>query len=554
MRRGASLCAFLLALNLATSCEDEDAQVLPPLLDAGELLVLDAGALERDAADDDVADVDAPSEGDAAEQDVSDDDAGLALADAGVDAGGPETGELDAPGPEVPEDVAAEGRDDEVFGGEEASSDLEGTEPGGGRPGMQREGVQPEDMQRGVQRPGVPPYAGVPIPGQLFGQGFFDPLPLGGGELFDVASLASGYTAVVMKNVALRLDEDINVFVVSLSGVLVPLGMGLVDLDEPLSLQLVVDEAEVRISEEDLNRLFTRYLFDGEDSFGGDRLGSEGPLRDVSVELAKGRLRLRGSLREDGDDIEVRGTLEPTPGGDVALHPTSLRREEKPVPLLDDIFEEGLSGVGVNDVPRGGSFGGGFGGGGMAFGGALAAPSGPAVWLEADALFFDPEAILPGPLLEAEVIDVTVRGSYVRLLLEGPAPEVKTLGPPDDVKNYVELRGGALRFGKLVMQRADVLLMDADASDPFDLSLRDYDQQMVAGTTQVRSDLGLALTLPDFDEITDLDLEEDDPFGDDADGNEDEDEDEDAGDDDSDDDDSDDSDDSDDVDTADEEE
>lgn len=338
-------------------------------------------------------------------------------------------------------------------------------------------------------------------------------MPLYPGESFDVATLSGGYTAVVMKNIALRIDEDVNVFVVSLTGALVPVATDLVDLDQPGRLQIVVDEAEVRISEEDLERLFSRYLFEEDDDFGDDfGEGPESPLRDVEVTLERGRVVLKAELEEGGDDVELRGTLEPTVSGDVALIPTALRRDEKPVDALDDIFEEGVGATSFGDDDLGAGF--------------ANVSAGPALWLDEDAIYFDPEAILRAPALDADVIDVKTSGKYVRLLLEGNAPEVKTLGPPGDPENYVEMRGGAVRFGKVVMPRADLLFLDADPSDPLDLSLHRFDEQVIAGETRMRPDLGLESTLPDFDEIDESAFEvpdEDEAADDDEDGGTDED-------------------------------
>lgn len=490
MWRGAPLFAFSLTLGLALACGDPNeqkfpfsyepdeerpapeetapAEELPP--EGGEDVVLDAGEPSLDAEI-----VDAALEEDDAGLDTAEDTSAV---DAGEDIDDP-FGEGDAG---VEEDLGAPAEesvggtaDDEVFGTDDGQDEpLNATDGDAGQapfgqmpPGMARRGP--------ILFPPVPPGGGIAT------------MPLYPGETFDVATLAGGYTAVVMKNVAARLDEDVNVFVVSLTGALVPMGTDLVDLDRPGDLRLVVDEAEVRISAEDLGRIFERYLFEEDDSFGADfGSGPESPLRDVEVSLERGRVVLKGELEDGGDDVELRGTLEPTVSGDIAFIPTSLRRDDKPVDSLEDIFEEGLGSLDIdNDEGNGlGSVG-----------------AGPALWIDADALYFDLEGIVRAPALDADVIDVRTTGEYVRLLLEGNAPEVKTLGPPGDPQNYVEMRGGAVRFGKVIMPRADMLFLDADESDPLDLSLHRFDEQVIAGETRLRPDLGLEATLPDFEDI-----------------------------------------------------
>lgn len=473
LRRGRALWACWLALLIASSCEDGDAQVLPSLERdppsttttrerpaEAEIVLVDAGLVEPA----DAAEGDAGHAGDAGDvADAVDEDLGPADAVGHSEREGADDGRL---------------REDQVFDDTSAF------------------GTRSPQADVRQESAGEPPPRGARLPpgAPLMPPSGLDYGSLFAGHTFDVASLSGGYTTVVMKKVALRLDDDINLFVVSLSGVLVPLELGLVNLDEPGSVELIVDEAEVRISQDDLERLFTRYLFDDDedddDVFGGRSGGGgfsgEAPLRDVSVSLQKGRLELRGTL-QDGDKIVVTGTLEPTSGGDIALHPTSLRRDGKPVARLDDIFEGGLANAGLGLQDHGA--------------GERAGAVGPSLWLEEEVVVFEPEAILPVPALIADVVDVKTEGGHVRLLLEGPAPKVKTLGPGEEIDNYLALRGGALRFGKLVMQRADLLFIDEDPEDPLDLSLREYDQQMVAGRTEVRADLGLRVTLPDYDEV-----------------------------------------------------
>lgn len=503
MRRGAWRCGFWLVLGLALACEDENEQRFPFSYDALEdeaaptapaaeapaegdedLVLVDAGL--DDAGPDDAELVDAALEEpvDAAEGDDLGDPA-----DGDDDAGDPLEESLDDPLDDSLEEGAGGTRDDELFGGEDGDDTTPTATDGGALPPGQ--GLPPGARRGPVTFPPIPPGG---VPGM-------SSLPLYPGETFDVATLAGGYSAVVMKNVALRLDEDVNLFVVSLSGALVPVATGLVDLDRPGDLQLVIDEAEVRVSEEDLARIFERYLFEEEDAFGDDFGGGvESPLRDVEVSLERGRVVLKAELEDGGDDVEIRGTLEPTVSGDVAFIPTSLRRDDKPVDTLEDIFDEGV--------------GAGFGGGDELRGGAASLNAGPAVWLDEDALYFDPEAIVTAPALDADVIDVRTSGKHVRLLLEGNAPEVKTLGPAGGVENYVELRGGAVRFGKVIMPRADILFLDADEGDPLDLSLHRFDEQVIAGETRMRPDLGLEATLPDFDEIPESAFEVPDDDGD----------------------------------------
>jgi hypothetical protein len=57
--------------------------------------------------------------------------------------------------------------------------------------------------------------------------------------------------------------------------------------------------------------------------------------------------------------------------------------------------------------------------------------------------------------------------------------------------NYIAYHGGVLRFGKLTMNNADMRLIDADPTDPFDFSPDHYKDQLVAGYSKTTASGGL---------------------------------------------------------------
>jgi hypothetical protein len=70
--------------------------------------------------------------------------------------------------------------------------------------------------------------------------------------------------------------------------------------------------------------------------------------------------------------------------------------------------------------------------------------------------------------------------------------------PDSAASNYIFFRGGRLRFGKLLMTDTDLQIIDADARDPFDLNLEQYNRQLVAGTSRTLPNLGLQVMMPDY--------------------------------------------------------
>jgi hypothetical protein len=63
-------------------------------------------------------------------------------------------------------------------------------------------------------------------------------------------------------------------------------------------------------------------------------------------------------------------------------------------------------------------------------------------------------------------------------------------------------RGGILRFGKLTMTDADMQLIDADPSDPFEFFPAHYNDQLVAGYSKTTATGGLRVYIPDYNKIS----------------------------------------------------
>jgi hypothetical protein len=77
--------------------------------------------------------------------------------------------------------------------------------------------------------------------------------------------------------------------------------------------------------------------------------------------------------------------------------------------------------------------------------------------------------------------------------------EVKLLTVPEPkAPNYMFYRGGVLRFGKLTMHDADMMIIDAEPQDPFDFFLDQYNAQLVAGYQKNTPDHGLLVFMPDY--------------------------------------------------------
>jgi hypothetical protein len=103
-----------------------------------------------------------------------------------------------------------------------------------------------------------------------------------------------------------------------------------------------------------------------------------------------------------------------------------------------------------------------------------------------------------GRVGEIEVNDSEIVQTFVPARGHVPA----ALKPPRERGNYMFFRGGTLSFGKLTMRDADLLIMDAEPTDPFDFFLDHYAAQLVAGYSRATLDKGLIVTVPDYRKIS----------------------------------------------------
>jgi hypothetical protein len=122
------------------------------------------------------------------------------------------------------------------------------------------------------------------------------------------------------------------------------------------------------------------------------------------------------------------------------------------------------------------------------------------VRIEKNDFYLKPADLLPPPLVEGRVGAVRVTDTAVALTFQpADSAAVKPLTAPDPkAANYMFFRGGVLRFGKLTMHDADLMIVDAQPEDPFDFYLDRYNAQLVAGYEKNTPDHGLIVFMPDF--------------------------------------------------------
>jgi hypothetical protein len=268
-----------------------------------------------------------------------------------------------------------------------------------------------------------------------------------------------------MRNVMYHFSETVVVEIKSLNGELVPLGKNEFPIfDDKDSFNLRISTAEIAIDSSNLANVLNSYVFARPHS----------PLTDLSIIVEKGRLKVKGKLHDKGDiPFETEGILIPAADGKLRLHSEKIKAMHLPVKGL-----MGLFGIDLGGLIKGGKV--------------------PGVEAQEDDLILDLEQILPPPHIEGKVVSVRMEGDKIIQVFGGsdakPVKNIRT-------GNYMAYKGNRIRFNKLVMNDADLILIDMDPGDPLDFYLEHYKEQLSAGYTKTTLDSGLRVFIKDFNKL-----------------------------------------------------
>jgi hypothetical protein len=200
------------------------------------------------------------------------------------------------------------------------------------------------------------------------------------------------------------------------------------------------------------------------------------PIKNTRVEIEGAELRQTGTLKKGVSvPFTMRASLDATSDGKLRLHPTSMKAAGIIPKGVLDFF-----GVHLNTL--------------------LNVGSESPIRVSGDDLLLDPERALPPPRIRGKLTKAWIADGVVfqQFGAEKPTPSIT---PPVAGRNFMYYRGGTLRFGKVTMVDADLMLVDDDPTDPFDFSPAQYKDQLVAGYSKTTPDNGLVTHMPDLSDL-----------------------------------------------------
>ena len=267
-----------------------------------------------------------------------------------------------------------------------------------------------------------------------------------------------------MRNVDFHVDATIVLHIDYLRGQLLPTSArGPVSFDDKHSFLFAIDSAEVSLSGQAMGELLNRYVFDYPGA----------PLRGLKVSVEGGRLRQRG--RMNGMPVNLLSDVRLTPAGELRLSPVSIKAFGIPVKKVMSLLGMRLAKMMDLRKARG-------------------------IRVEGNDVLIEPTAIIPPPAIRGRLASITLQDSTLRQVFRPERGRIPTeLGPADTTAvNYMYYRGGTLRFGRLTMVPADLLILDLQPDDRFDFYLERYTEQLVRGFSRNTKEGALITVMPDW--------------------------------------------------------
>jgi len=269
---------------------------------------------------------------------------------------------------------------------------------------------------------------------------------------------------VAMRQVNFHVDPTIVLRIGYLRGKLLSTHPGSPPrLEDKGSFILQIDSATMSLDTRGMSQLLNRYVF-----------GYSGaPLKSLSLSVEGKRLRQRGRLH--GFPFNILSDLSVTPAGELRLRPVSIKAFGIPVAGMMKFL-------------------------GMQLEKMMKLSQAKGVRAEHNDLMLSPTVMLPPPQIRGHLASVELRDSaLVQVFRPDSGRTPLPLIPPDtSAVNYMYYQGGSLRFGKLTMTPADLLILDGDPSDWFEFFLDRYNDQLVAGFSRNTPSGGLITTMPDL--------------------------------------------------------
>jgi hypothetical protein len=279
------------------------------------------------------------------------------------------------------------------------------------------------------------------------------------------AAVAGSLTRIHAHNLLLRKGPEFRVFILWLSGHLVPTKQDATpSLDEPNSFVIDIEDGVIHARMADISHYMNT------------RGAPSTPLQKISISGDGDRIALRGTLHKllVPLPVSLEGTVSPSSDGRIRVHVDHLAVLKLPVKGVLADFKVTISDVMGNKVV-------------------------PGIEAVGDDLFFDTQILLPAPHIRGKLTKVGLKNPDIIVTYGTDAED--DAARTEQWHNFLSLKGGTLEFGKLTMRHADLIMIDASKEPWFDLDLVNYQAQLIYGYTRMTPQAGLQIFMPGLDKV-----------------------------------------------------
>ena len=122
----------------------------------------------------------------------------------------------------------------------------------------------------------------------------------------------------------------------------------------------------------------------------------------------------------------------------------------------------------------------------------------PGVEVKDNDVFLDTAKAVPPPHIRGQLTSIRIINPDIVQIYGNAQEDVKRVA---QWRNFLQLQGGTIDFGKLTMRHVDLIMVDLSNNAWFDLDLTNYQDQLVNGYTRMTPEAGLQIFMPSLDQI-----------------------------------------------------
>ena len=198
------------------------------------------------------------------------------------------------------------------------------------------------------------------------------------------------------------------------------------------------------------------------------------PLTNIKLSGDGDQLKLNGTLHKVIPlPLEVISTIGVAPDNRIQIHVTKIN-------VLEIPFKKILGGMSVTVS-------------------SLFHPGDiPGVEVKGNDIFLDTGKAVPPPHIRGHLTSVRIINPDFQEIYGNAQEDVTRV---EQWRNYLQLHGGTIDFGKLTMRQVDLMMVDLSNNAWFDLDLANYQDQLVNGYTRMTPQAGLQIFMPSLDQI-----------------------------------------------------